>query len=154
MTAQERHLDPVTTEVEVSLPQNQAFEFFTAHISRWWPLETRSVSRDRAETVVFELVEGGEIFELAEGSERVTWGTVTVFEPPTRLLFTWHPGRDASTAQEVEVLFVSMSNGTRVKLEHRAWELLGEDADSIRNDYVDGWKHVLGEFAREAEEEA
>ncbi|MBW3670949.1 MAG: SRPBCC domain-containing protein [Acidobacteria bacterium] len=141
-------IEPVRSVVEVELEQKEAFEFFTSHLSRWWPLEAYSVSGKRTETAVFELAEGGEIFELAENSERITWGTVLLFEPPSRLIFSWHPGRDADTAQEVEVTFESTSSGTRVSLEHRGWEALGEDAQKIREPYVNGWAYVLGECYR------
>lgn len=145
MTMTENRIEPVRSNVEVELSQRDAFELFTSHISRWWPLRTHSVSQDRAETVVFELTEGGEIFELAENSERIPWGTVSTFDPPERVVFTWHPGREAETAQEVEVRFVSTESGTRVELEHRGWEALGEKALEIRSQYGSGWAHVLGE---------
>lgn len=145
----ESELEPVRSEVEIELTQREAFEFFTSHLSRWWPLRTHSVSGERAETAVFELAEGGEIFELAENSEKITWGTVLLFEPPSRLIFSWHPGRDSETAQEVEVRFDSIDSGTRVSLEHRGWEALGDDAEQIRDQYVSGWDHVLGTCYRE-----
>lgn len=142
-------IEPVRSSVEVDLPPNEAFEFFTSHLSRWWPLETHSVSRERAETAIFELSEGGEIFELAENSEKIIWGTVLIFEPPKRLMFSWHPGRPTETAQEVEVIFQKSGAGTLVSLEHRGWEALGDQAESIRKPYVSGWEYVLGQCFRE-----
>lgn len=144
----EQRIEPVRSEVEVALSQQQAFEFFTAHLSRWWPLETYSVAGARTETAVFELAQGGEIFELAENSEKHLWGTVKEFEPPRRVVFSWHPGRDADTAQEVEVTFEETATGTRVMLEHRGWEALGDAASKTRDQYVPGWAHVLGECYR------
>ncbi|MDX1584037.1 MAG: SRPBCC family protein [Thermoanaerobaculia bacterium] len=148
MTKADDRIEPVRSQVEVELPQRDAFEFFTSHISRWWPLETHSVSQERAETAVFELAEGGEIFELAENSERIPWGTISVFDPPDRLVFTWHPGRDPESAQEVEVRFTPAGNGTRVSVEHRGWEALGEKAAETRDRYDEGWSYVLGECYR------
>ncbi len=146
----ESRIEPVRSEVEVPLPQQKAFEFFTAHLSRWWPLETHSVSGERAETAVFELTAGGEIFELAENSEKIVWGTVMEFDPPSRVVFSWHPARPPETAQEIEVLFTESAGGTRVLLTHRGWEEYGEKADDARNSYVSGWQYVLGECYRDA----
>ena len=141
----EQLIEPVRAEVEVGLSRQEAFEFFTAHLSRWWPLETHSVAGERTETAVFELAQGGEIFELAENSEKHLWGTVKVFEPPHRVVFSWHPGRDPQSAQEIEVTFDETPTGARVRLEHRGWEALGADAAKIRDRYVPGWAHVLGD---------
>lgn len=141
----QNEIEPVTSEVEVELPQREAFEFFTSHLSRWWPLETHSVSGKRTETAIFELGEGGEIFELAENSEKVLWGTVLEFQPPERVVFSWHPGRPPETAQEIEVRFEATPGGTRVSLEHRGWESFGEGAGKTRELYVGGWAYVLGE---------
>jgi uncharacterized protein YndB with AHSA1/START domain len=148
MMAEER-IQPVRCSVEVELSQREAFEFFTSHISRWWPLATNSVARENAETAVFELGVGGEIFELAKNSERIIWGTVLEFVPPERLVFSWHPGCDAATAQDVEVRFHDLGSRTRVDLEHRGWERLGERAEEVRSSYAPGWEHVLGTCYRE-----
>ena len=58
---------------------------------------------------------------------------------------TWHPGREADTAQEVEVVFKETPEGTVVELEHRGWAALGEQAKEMRKGYSGGWEHVLGE---------
>jgi uncharacterized protein YndB with AHSA1/START domain len=148
-TMAQEQIQPVRCSVEVELSQPEAFEFFTAHISRWWPLATHSVAQQDTETAVFELGAGGEIFELAKQSERIVWGTVLNFEPPERVVFSWHPGQDPSSAQEVEVRFHELGGRTRVELEHRGWDRLGEKAEETRNTYLTGWEHVLGTCYRE-----
>jgi len=40
---------------------------------------------------------------------------------------------------EVEVRFVPFDGCTRVELEHRGWERLGELANTARIDYDQGW---------------
>ena len=67
---------------------------------------------------------------------------------------TWHPGREADTAQEVEVRFTEASGGTLVELEHRGWASLGAQAAEMREGYVGGWEHVLGECFAPAGKEA
>ena len=64
-------------------------------------------------------------------------------EPPHRFVVTWHPGRAADTAQEVEIRFVAVTGGTRVELEHRGWTKLGKDAAAARESYAEGWPFVF-----------
>ena len=72
------------------------------------------------------------------------------WDPPHRVVLTWHPGQDADAASEVEVRFTaSEGGGTRVELEHRGWERFGESAMLRRHGYVGpgAWGHVLDHFA-------
>lgn len=62
------------------------------------------------------------------------------------MVFSWLPGRDASTAQEVELSFTDNGFGTRVELEHRGWEMLGERAAEVREGYNTGWVPVLARY--------
>ena len=40
--------------------------------------------------------------------------------------------------------FTEIDGGTRVELEHRGWERLGDRASGARADYEEGWEPVLG----------
>ena len=71
---------------------------------------------------------------------------MTTWHPPERLVFAWHPGREVSTAQEVELRFSEVRGGTLVELEHRGWEVLGEEALRIREGYETGWEPVLKRY--------
>ena len=73
--------------------------------------------------------------------------------PPHRLVVTWHPGREADTAQELEISFAEVAEGTQVNLLHRGWEILGEQAVKARKGYVTGWDFVLGHYITEANKE-
>jgi uncharacterized protein YndB with AHSA1/START domain len=72
------------------------------------------------------------------------WGKVKVWQPPSRLVMSWHPGRGPEVAQEVEIRFEAVENGTRVDLEHRDWARLGTEAELVRERYNGGWSEVLG----------
>jgi hypothetical protein len=74
---------------------------------------------------------------------------VTAWEPPAKVAFTWHPGQDAATAQDVEVRFVAEGEKTRVRLTHSGFERLGAKAKSARAAYHLGWRWVLGIYAGE-----
>lgn len=139
-------LEAVRKSVNVAIPPEDAFRRFTEEMAIWWPLDTHSVGQADAETVVFEAREGGRILERMSDGRTAEWGTVLVYEPPGRVVFSWHPGRDPDGAQEVEVRFVAMEGGTRVDLVHRGWEILGERAEKLRSEYDRGWDFVLGRY--------
>lgn len=142
---------PVLMSVLVPLDPDEAFLHFTERMASWWPLSDHSVFGERVESCGVEPRVGGVIWESSVDGERNVWGTVSAWDPPRRLAFSWHPGRDASTAQEVEIRFFPDGDGTRVDLEHRGWEALGEEAEATREGYANGWKYVLGErFVRSA----
>ena len=142
----ENSIDPVRKSVEVGCAPAEAFRLFTDEIDSWWPLATHSIGQADAEACFFEGREGGKIYEShGDGSIHV-WGLVTVWDPPSKVVFSWHPGRDASTAQEVELRFAEIDGGTRVALEHRGWEVLGDDALETREGYQKGWVGVLDRF--------
>ena len=136
----------VRKTIDVACSVEQAFETFTTGIARWWPLATHSVGDERARTAVFGAGVGGRIYEIwADGSEH-EWGSVTVWEPSARVVFSWSPNPDRQASTEVEVRFASEGDGARVELEHRGWERLGEEGPSVRKSYETGWDTVLGHF--------
>lgn len=143
------YLEPLRKSVTVSRSPAEAFEVFTAGIARWWPLERYSIAGARARSCVIEPRERGDVYEVDEDGVRHPWGRVLAWEPPHRLVMRWHPGREPEAAQEVEVRFVATAGGTRVELEHRGWQALGEAASEVRERYDGGWNQVVGErFAR------
>jgi uncharacterized protein YndB with AHSA1/START domain len=131
-----------------------AFRRFTDEIHLWWPMRTHSVRGAECRHVVLEAGVGGKLYEISGkggggemGERPEVWGTVARWDPPHSLSLTWHPGRAASTAQEVEVAFQEVEGGTRVRLVHRGWEALGASAVAARADYEGGWVPVLARYA-------
>lgn len=139
-------LDPVRVDVTVPRGRPDAFRLFTDGIHEWWPLETHSIFEHEAAKAVFEGREGGRIFEVHRDGRESDWGRVLAWEPPARVVFTWQPNPERSAHTEVEVRFQEVEGGTRVELEHRGWERLGEEAETVRADYVPGWALVLGAY--------
>lgn len=137
-------LEPIIMEVTVPRAPDEAFRLFTAGIASWWPAETHSLEHGKAE-VRFDGCAGGDIYEALDDGRRHVWGSVIVWEPPSRVSFTWHPGREASEAQIVEMRFVADAGGTRVTLEHRGWENAGVEGPILRAGYANGWVYVFGE---------
>ena len=139
------YLEPVRKSITVPLAAAEAFELFTARMASWWPLRDRfSISGPRAMTCAIEPRAGGAVYEVRDDGERLPWGKVLAWEPPRRVVLSWHPGRSPNVAQEVEVTFTASGNGTRVELVHRGWQKLGDDAGAARVSYEGGWEAVLG----------
>lgn len=139
------YLEPVRKTVTVKKTPAEAFEIFTAKLASWWPLSQFSIYQAEAVTCAFEPRSGGDVYETSRSGERSVWGRILAWEPPDRFVMTWHPGRDADTAQEVEVRFAAVAGGTRVELTHRGWEKLGAEAAPTRESYDSGWETVFGE---------
>jgi uncharacterized protein YciI len=129
---------PIRREILVDADPATAFEIFTAGIGRWWPLEKLSL-HGQDSTVAFT---DGRIVETSAGGERVVWGTVTRWDPPGALAFTWHPGYSADRASQVEVTFAAATAQTLVRLEHTGWEAFADPA-AAREEYDHGWPIVL-----------
>ncbi|HEY7697207.1 MAG TPA: SRPBCC domain-containing protein [Vicinamibacteria bacterium] len=136
-------LPPVRRAVRVAWKPEEAFRRFTSGIAGWWPLRSHSVCGDRAEAVVFEERVGGRIYERSRSGEESTWGTVTLWAPPHRVAFTWHPGRDPAKPSAIEVSFSPDGAGSRLELVHTGWESFGPIAAKARRGYALGWGYVL-----------
>lgn len=136
------HLPPLVKTALLPCRPEQAFELFTGHMARWWPLATHSVGEAEARSVVLEPGPGGSLLETLADGRTTRWGTVTTWEPPHRVAFTWHPGRSADEATAVDVTFAVHEDATRVTLTHTGWNRRGDGVDA-RQDYDTGWEYVL-----------
>jgi uncharacterized protein YndB with AHSA1/START domain len=144
-------IEPIHLTIEVGCPVDHAFAVWTARIAQWWPKD-HTVSAEDDLTVVLEGRRGGRIFERLRSGLEHDWGEVTVWEPPTRLSYTWHLNRDRRDATEVEVRFVPRDDATTiVEIEHRGWERLGADGVSWRDRNHGGWATLLPHFIAAAE---
>jgi hypothetical protein len=89
-------MNPIEKSLPVTLTQAGAFKLFTDGIASWWPLATHSVLGAQAECCSVEPRVGGRIYETGPGERQILWGTVIAWEPYRRLVFSWHPGREAA----------------------------------------------------------
>jgi uncharacterized protein YndB with AHSA1/START domain len=143
-------LEPVRQSVRVRRPIEAAFELFTRDIGTWWPVGTHHARGDVV-GVVFETRLGGRIYERCRDGAEADWGHVLAWEPPHRVVFTWAPGRSPGGPTEVEVRFTAEDPATtRVDLEHRGWERLGDLAAETRSSYLNGWPGVMRLYATAA----
>jgi hypothetical protein len=139
------YLEPIRKAVDVPLAPEDAFALFAERIAEWWPLGTAySVFGTEAVACGIQPFVGGEIFEIGAHGRRAVWGVVRQWQPGKLLEFSWFPGRTAETAQTVRVAFTATDAGTRIDLEHRDWQTLGDRAKDVREGYGPGWDEVLG----------
>jgi uncharacterized protein YndB with AHSA1/START domain len=149
MAARSVSIEPVVKTVTVACTPDEAFRYFTADFGMWWPAATHSVVayasqfKDKPTTVILEPRVSGRIFERTRAGEEHCWGSVLVWQPPTRVAFSFHPGRDDKEAQTVEVTFSATPEGTSVVLTHSGWEKLSANAREARNSYNQGWEGVF-----------
>ena len=134
---------PLRKTITVGWDPARAFRRFTEETATWWPLRSHSVGQERAEAVVFEGRAGGRIVEKIRGGQECVWGTITTWDPPRRVTFTWHPGGTPQQATQVDVSFEPVAGGTRLVLVHSNWEALGPLAKVARRGYPIGWAYVL-----------
>ena len=112
----------------------------------WWPFHRYSIFQQRARAVEFEPRIGGDVTEVSDTGERSPWGKLIAWEPPSRFVMTWHPGRGAEGAQELEVRFIERDGGKLVQLEQRGWDVVLDQAAAAREGYDQGWNEVLASF--------
>jgi hypothetical protein len=142
-----RIIPPIEQAVVVRCSVGHAFDVFTARLGDWWPIETHSVAAGTERRAVAAAIEGrvgGRVYETQDDGTECTWGTVTAWEPPLRLVILWTVS-DEGADTEIEVRFEPVEDGTRVTLVHRGW-----DTRQRRSSYETGWPAVLDAFAKAA----
>jgi uncharacterized protein YndB with AHSA1/START domain len=142
---------PIIRSVTVGCSAERAFEVFTKEFGAWWPIHEYSIGREKTEKAVFEGWEGGRIYEVIEGGQEATWGTVIVWDPPSRLELEWQTNPEAPGPTHMTVTFTPEGSGARVELEHSGWEIYGDQASAARREYDEGWPTTLGLFADAAD---
>ncbi len=143
---------PVRRSVTVKVSRERAWTVFTGDIGLWWP-RTHSIGASPFKTAAIEPWRGGRWYETGEDGGECPWGEVLHWEPPARLVLAWRIGGDwrydPALLTEVEVTFTEESGSTRVDLEHRNLERMGEAEVGARAAFEspNGWAGVLDLFA-------
>ena len=138
-------IQPIVKEVVVGVNAVSAFALFTDRVAQWWPVDLHSVDGSAGQGLRFD--ERGFVETLSNGRE-TEWGAIRVWDPPHRLLFTWHPGAAAELHTLLEITFTPAPAGTLVRLAHTGWETLPLPRQSGRANYVTGWDFVLGRYVQ------
>jgi hypothetical protein len=135
---------PIRKELVLPIDPARAFDVLTAGIAEWWPMDSHSVGGDETVDVTLDGRRGGEIAETTRDGARHVWGTISVWDPPGRLVTTWHPGHPPTAATELEIRIEAHAVGSRLVLEHRGWER--EAWVGQRESYETGWDPVLARY--------
>jgi uncharacterized protein YndB with AHSA1/START domain len=155
-------VEPIRKSVVVNSGVERAFALFTESFDAIKPRDHNLLSVPIAETV-FEPRVGGHIYDVGSDGSRCAWSRVLVFDPPSRIVFSWDIGptwqleTDPKKTSEVEVRFVAVSSDrTRVELEHRHLERHGAGwravADGVGGNA--GWPLYLSRYVELASKEA
>jgi uncharacterized protein YndB with AHSA1/START domain len=155
MSMQMLKVAPVKKTVLVKASPERAFAVFTARFDAWWP-KSHHIGKAPMKEAVIEPRSGGRWYEKGDDGSECNWGKVLAWEPPSRLILSWHiNGKfefDESVKSEVEVRFIAEGpNATRVELEHR---IESHDADVMRAgvDAPNGWTAILEAYGKAASE--
>jgi uncharacterized protein YndB with AHSA1/START domain len=145
----------VRHEVVVEAPIERAFSVFTKGFGSFKPPEHNMLGVDIAETV-FELREGGAVYDKGVDGSECRWARVLAYEPPNRVAISWDISpqwqieADPAKTSEVDVRFIAEApNRTRVELEHRNIDRHGDGWEAVREGVNgdDGWPLYLRRFA-------
>ena len=143
---------PVRTSIFVNASPDHAFDVFTNGIGRWWP-KSHKIGPSELDRPIIEPHAGGRWYELDVDGSECEIGKVAIFDPPARLVLIWQLTSeftyDPELITEVEVTFTPEGDGTRVDLEHRDLERMGDKADAMRETVSGpgGWPGLLQLFA-------
>jgi len=146
----------VTKTVTVRAGREHAFTVFTERFFGWWPKSHHIGDAELADAVI-EPRTGGRWYERGTDGVECDWGQVLAWEPPGRLVLSWHLQDDwnyhpdPAKASEIEVRFVAEApDRTRVELEHRHIER-HDGADDVRSavSSPNGWSGILVAYAEQ-----
>ena len=141
----------VKRTLHIKVPIDRAFKVFTEKMGSWWPA-SHHIGGTPFKDILIDPRAGGRWYEINANGEECIWGAVLAFEPPHRVVLSWHlqpdwtSSPDMARASEVALEFVAEGpESTRVEFEHRhlerhgaGWEQMREQVGSER-----GWPMIL-----------
>lgn len=152
----------VQASIVIEAPRQLAFDVFTQDMAGWWPPDHHILDGELAE-MVFEMEEGGRVYDVGVDGTECQWARVLAFDPPGRVVISWDITpqwklqTDPEKTSEVEFRFIPEGpERTRVELEHRHLDRHGEGWEGMRDAVgsPEGWNRGLRAFGDRAEEVA
>jgi uncharacterized protein YndB with AHSA1/START domain len=145
----------VRASIVVNVPQERAFDVFTAEIGTWWHPDHHILQSELAE-MVFEPRVGGHVYDRGTDGSECRWARVLEYERPSHFVISWDINlawqieTDPACGSEIEVRFVPEGPArTRVTLEHRHLDRHGDGWRAMRDAVGSpgGWQQGLERFA-------
>jgi uncharacterized protein YndB with AHSA1/START domain len=149
----------VKKSIIVNATLEHAFDVFTAGFDSWWP-RSHHIGKSPMEKAVIEMRVGGRCYSTQVDGTDCDWGQILEWDPPHRFVLAWQITHewgyqpDLSKSSEVEIRFTAQpGGGTRVDLEHRHFERMGPEGDTMRVGVggPGGWGSLMELFKAQAE---
>jgi uncharacterized protein YndB with AHSA1/START domain len=142
---------PIRKSTIVNAPRDRAFDLFTGRMTEWW-FPGKGIGQNPFKEITLEPRRGGRWFERAEDGAETNWGEVLLWDRPGRVVLAWRINAswkfDPDLETVLEITFEEISPGaTRVSLEHRNLERLGEAGRRSVENMDGGWAALLKRFA-------
>ena len=146
-------LAPVQKTLVVRSDVERAFTVFTSRMGSWWP-RSHSTGSAPLVNVIVQPRAGGRWYERGEDGSESEWGKVLQWEPPARVVLAWQLDGtwkyNPACVTEVEINFTALgAQGTRVDLEHRHLERLGDNASAVRELLNSGWGGIIELYGKQ-----
>ena len=146
-------LAPVQKTLVVRSDVERAFTVFTSRMGSWWPRSHSTGSAPLVDVIV-EPRAGGRWYERGEDGSETEWGKVLQWEPPAKVVLAWQLDGtwkyNPACVTEVEINFTALgARQTRVDLEHRHLERLGDNASAVRELLNSGWGGIIDLYGKQ-----
>jgi uncharacterized protein YndB with AHSA1/START domain len=146
----------VLVALRIKADPERAFEAFSGEIGTWWRpnglfrFHPRGTGR-----LAFEPGFGGRLTEELNGGGEFEIGRIRVWEPPSRLVFSWRQATFSPDQEtEVHVRFEPVGEETRITVEHFGWDTIPSehvarhrfpDAVFLRR-HAEWWQTLLASY--------
>jgi uncharacterized protein YndB with AHSA1/START domain len=146
----------VRKSITVNASVERAFDVFTTEFDTWWP-RSHHIGKSPMKEALIEAHVGGRCYTTQVDGTECDWGSVLAWEPPHRVVIAWQITHewgyqpDVAKSSEVEIRFTSEAGGrTRVDLEHRHFERMGPEGETMRTGVggPGGWGSLLEAYAK------
>jgi uncharacterized protein YndB with AHSA1/START domain len=127
-------------------------------MGQWWPA-THHVGKTPFRDILMDPRAGGRWYEVNVDGVECVWGTVVEWQPPKKVVLSWHLQPDwsfnADMAHASEVVLEFIAEGkesTRVEMEHRHLEKHGAGWEKMREQVGSdgGWPAILELYVKAA----
>lgn len=128
----------IEQEIIIEVPPARVFEALTNEVSAWWGAPY--LISDEAKSLTLEPKIGGRFYEDWGDGAGALWGLVTSFKQNEWIEVSGSIGMSGVVNGVVCFELQAQSNGTLIKLSHRA---MGEVNEELQTGYAGGWHDLL-----------